>query len=66
MNTTHNNTFETEFRQRAFDGRWERLVKVMDYENKYSYTTEGGYKVTFIPERWETAGVYDFIADLEE
>ena len=25
---------ETAFKQRAFDGKWERIVKIMDTDNK--------------------------------
>jgi len=50
---------DTEFKQRAFDGKWERIIKTMDHDNAYSYTTESGNKVKFILEKWVTVGVYD-------
>lgn len=56
---------ETQFKQRAFDGKWERIVKTPDYDNKYTYTNEAGNKVSYIPEKWTTVGVYDFLDELE-
>lgn len=55
---------ETQFKQRAHDGKWERIIKVMDHENKYTYSTESGSKVTLIPEKWVTVGVYDYMMEL--
>lgn len=55
---------ETQFRQRAYDGMWEKVVKIMDHENTYSYTTESGYRVTLIPEKWITAGVFDLNVEI--
>ena len=57
------NILETDFRQREFDGKWERLAKIVDYDNKYTYTTESGSKVTLIPEKWVTLGVYDLMLE---
>lgn len=57
------NVIETQFKQRAFDGKWERIVKVMDHDNKYTYSTESGSKVTLIPEKWVTVGVYDYLLE---
>jgi hypothetical protein len=57
---------ETQFKQRAFDGKWERLGKIVDFENKYTYQTEVGSKVTLIPERWITLGVYDYLLSFED
>lgn len=54
---------ETQLVQRAFDGRWEKIVKIMDRENAYTYQNESGSKVTLIPEKWMTVGVYDFIME---
>lgn len=54
---------ETQLIQRAFDGRWEKIVKIMDKENAYTYQNESGSKVTLIPEKWMTVGVYDFIME---
>lgn len=56
---------ETQFKQRAFDGKWERIVKTLDYDNKYSFTNEAGNKVSYFPEKWITVGVYDYLATLE-
>jgi hypothetical protein len=52
---------ETQFIQRAYDGYWEKIVKVMDHENAYTYRNETGTSVTLIPERWLTVQVYPFI-----
>jgi hypothetical protein len=54
---------ETQFKQRAFDGKWERLGKIVDFENKYSYETETGSHITMIPEKWITLGVYDYLME---
>jgi hypothetical protein len=64
MNTTK--FIETQFRQRAYDGKWERLGKIMDTENAYTYSTESGSRVTLIPEKWVTIGVYDLLMEIEE
>lgn len=58
-----NTTLETQFKQRAYDGRWERMIKVMDYDEKYTYQTESGSRVTLIPEKWITVGVYDCLME---
>lgn len=68
MNTASNyeygmNVLETQFKQRAYDGKWERIIKVMDYDNKYTYDTESGSKVSLIPEKWMTVGVYDYMLE---
>ena len=57
---------ETQFKQRAFDGKWERLGKIVDFDNKYTYQTESGSKVTLIPERWITLGVYDYLVEFAD
>lgn len=56
---------ETQFKQRAYDGKWEQIVRTIDHENKYSYANEYGNKVTYTPEKWQVIGVYDFLAELE-
>ena len=43
------NILETQFKQREFDGKWERIAKIVDYDNQYSYETESSSRVTFIP-----------------
>lgn len=60
------NVLETQFKQRAFDGKWERIAKIMDYDNKYVYKTETGQRVTYVPEKWVTVGVYDYLVEVEE
>jgi hypothetical protein len=54
---------ETQFVQRAYDGYWEKIVKVMDHENAYTYRNESGTSVTLIPEKWLTVQVYPFIME---
>ena len=57
---------ETQLKQRAYDGKWERIVKVLDEDNMYSYTNEYGSRVTMIPEKWITVGVYDYLLEIVE
>ena len=59
------NILETRFRQREYDGKWEKLAKVMDYENKYVYKTESGNRMAYVPEKWMTVGVFDFMLEIE-
>lgn len=54
---------EEQLVQREFDGNWERVVKVMDHENAYTYRNEVGNEVTLIPEKWLTVAVYPFIME---
>jgi hypothetical protein len=56
---------ETQLVQRSFDGRWEKIARVMDHENSYTYRNETGTSVILIPEKWITIGVYDFIMEME-
>ena len=56
---------EYQFKQRAYDGKWERIARILDKENEYSYTNEYGNKTTYIPTRWITVGVYDLLGELE-
>jgi hypothetical protein len=56
---------ETQFKRRAFDNKWERIVKTLDHDNKYTFTNEAGNKVTYIPEKWQVVGVYDLLGELE-
>lgn len=52
---------ETLLVQREYDGRWEKLIKVLDYENSYVYNNEHGIRVTYTPEKWLVSEVFDFI-----
>ena len=54
-----------EFKQRQYDGKWQRLGLVMDQDNAYTYSTESGAKVSLVPEKWVTLGVYDYIMELQ-
>ena len=58
------NVLETAFKQRAFDGKWERIVKIMDLDNSYSFVNENGNRTTLIPEKWVTVGVYDYLMEV--
>ena len=57
---------ETAFKQRAFDGKWERIVKIMDLDNSYSFVGENGSRMTHIPEKWVTVGVYDYLMEITD
>lgn len=59
------NIIESVMQQRAYDGKWQKLSKIKDYDNSYTYTTDTGYKVTYVPEKWITTGIYDMEAALE-
>lgn len=59
------NILETAWKQRDYDGKWEKLAKVMDYENKYVYKSESGGNLTYIPTKWTTVGVFDLLAEIE-
>lgn len=54
---------ESRIVQRDFDKRWERIVKVQDFENAYTFANEQGVKMTMIPEKWIIVAVYDFIME---
>lgn len=54
---------DADFRQRAFDGKWERIVKTLDYDNIYEFNT-GHSKKTHIPTKWIVTDVYDYIIEL--
>lgn len=55
---------ETQIVQREWDKRWEKVVKIMDNENAYTYRNENGISVTLIPEKWLVLEVYDFIMEI--
>lgn len=57
---------ETQLIQRAYDGYWEKVVKIMDRDNAYTYQNESGAKVTLIPEKWQVIAVYPFLIDFTE
>lgn len=59
------NILETAFKQRSYDGKWEKLAKVMDYDNKYVYKSESGSNLTYIPTKWMTVGVFDLVGEFE-
>jgi hypothetical protein len=55
---------ETQLVQRAYDGKWERIARVKDYENSYTHNNEAGLKTVLIPDKWITVKVYDFIVEI--
>jgi hypothetical protein len=59
------NILETAWKQRDYDGKWEKLAKIMDYDNKYVYKSESGSNLTYIPTKWMTVGVFDYVGELE-
>ena len=59
------NILETAWKQRDYDGKWEKLAKVMDYDNKYVYKSESGSNLTYMPTKWMTVGVFDLLAEIE-
>ena len=59
------NILETAWKQRDYDGKWEKLAKVMDYDNKYVYKSESGSNLTYIPTKWMTVGVFDLLEEIE-
>ena len=60
-----NDILETQFVQRAYDGYWEKIVKVMDHENAYTFKNESGILTTLTPEKWLTVAVYPFMMVFE-
>jgi len=56
---------QSEFKQRAVDGKWERIVQILDFDNRYSYVDEFGRRVSSLPTKWVTIGVYDYLGELE-
>ena len=59
------NILETAWKQRDYDSKWEKLAKVMDYDNKYVYKSETGNTLAYIPTKWMTVGVFDYVGELE-
>lgn len=53
------NVMDVEYKQRAYDGKWELLAQIMDTDNQYTYETDSGGTVFLIPTRWLTLAVYD-------
>lgn len=55
-----NNVIKTEYKQRAYDGKWQLLGLIMDKDNAYEVSNSEGNKITLIPEKWITLNVYDY------
>lgn len=58
------NILEYDLKQRAYDGKWQLLGKVMDEDNAYTYVSESGQRLTLVPEKWLTLKVYDYLLEL--
>lgn len=52
--------------QRSYDGKWEQIRKIPDYENSYTYKNEQGIITTLVPDKWITVHVFDFITEIVE
>lgn len=57
---------EVDFKQRAYDGKWERIGKIADLDNSYTFVNENGNRTTLIPEKWITLGVYDYLMEIAD
>jgi hypothetical protein len=57
---------ETQIIQRDWDKRWERVAKIMDYDNSYTYVNESGVRTTLIPEKWIVTHVFDALMEVTE
>jgi hypothetical protein len=55
---------ETQIIQRDWDKRWEKVVKIMDYDHSYTYRNEAGVSVTLIPEKWIVVDVFDALMEI--
>lgn len=58
-----NDILETQLVQRAHDGYWEKIVKIIDHENSYTFKNELGIQTTLTPVKWLTVAVYPFIME---
>lgn len=56
--------YETEFKQRAYDSKWERLGKIEDEDNTYVFINEYGNRAATTPFKWVTLGVYDYLMEI--
>lgn len=54
---------DTKIVQRAYDGRWEKIAKILDHENSYSYREDTGKTTYSVPSKWITITVFDFIME---
>jgi hypothetical protein len=55
---------ETDLKQRAFDGRWMLMGKVVDEDQAYTYTNEAG-TFTINNTKWIILNVYDYLMDFQ-
>lgn len=58
--------YEEEFKQRAYDGKWERIGKIADEDNAYTFINEYGSRTTTVPFKWITLGVYDYLMEISD
>jgi len=57
---TYDSPIRVEYRQREYDGKWEKIGLFVDINNSYSYRSETGGTITLFPEKWITMNVYDY------
>lgn len=56
-----------EYKQRAYDGKWMKLVQEDDVENFYGpFINQDGKPDGFMPTRWVIADVYDSALEMIE
>lgn len=51
---------KTEYKQRKYDMKWQKLIKIADLENRYSYKDASGNINNITPTKWICAGVFDY------
>ena len=52
--------FETEFKQRKYDGKWQKWIKISDPESTYRYLAENGDVISVVRTQWLVSDVYDY------
>ena len=55
--------YEIEFKQRAYDGKWEMLANILDPNEKYEDWI--GKDKSLVPFRWVTVKVFDWLLEVE-
>jgi hypothetical protein len=55
------NIIRSEFKQRQFDGKWQELGLIEDRDNAYPDDTG----LIFIPVKWITLNVYDYLMEIK-
>lgn len=59
MSEPNTKFLEVDYKRRAYDGKWMKLAKIKDFDNKYTFKTETGQVMTYIPTMWIIADVYE-------